>query len=54
MLQPQIEKYPLCYFLLWRNYAKEFFGPVPGEQCGDDFKTMASRPRALMLKDISK
>ena len=54
VLQPQIEKYPLCYFLLWRNYAKEFFGPVPGEQCGDDFKTMASRPRALMLKDISK
>ena len=52
VLQPQIEKYPLCYFLLWRNYVKEYFGPVPGQQCGDDFKKMTAQPRALMLKDI--
>ena len=52
VLQPQMEKYPLSYFLLWRNHVKEFFGPVPGEPCGDDFKKMAAQPRALMLKDI--
>jgi hypothetical protein len=52
VLQPVIESCPLCYFHLWRNYREEFFGPVPGQPCGDDYKEMVSSIHILMLKDI--
>jgi hypothetical protein len=49
-----MEKFPLSYFLLWRNYRDEFFGPVPGKPFGDDFKTMVSNKNVLMLKEVTQ
>lgn len=54
VLLPVMEKFPLSYFLLWRNYRDEFFGPVPGKPFGDDFKTMVSNKNVLMLKEVTQ
>jgi hypothetical protein len=47
-----MDKYPLSYFLLWRNYKEEYFGPVPGEPTADDYRKLAASEKVLMLKDI--
>ena len=52
VLQPVMDKYPLSYFLLWRNYKEEYFGPVPGTPCGDDYKKLYEAGNTLFLKDI--
>ena len=52
VLQPVMNKYPLSYFLLWRNYKEEYFGPVPGEATADDYRKLAASEKVLMLKDI--
>ena len=52
VLQPVMDKYPLSYFLLWRNYKEEYFGPVPGEATADDYRKLAASEKVLMLKDI--
>ena len=52
VLKPQMDKYPICYFLLWRNYEKEYFGPVPGAPCGNDYKKLSEAENVLFLKDI--
>ena len=52
VLQPIMDKYPLSYFLLWRNYKEEYFGPVPGEPTADDYRKLAASEKVLMLKDI--
>jgi hypothetical protein len=54
VLWPIIERYPLSYFLLWRNYKEEYFGPVPGEKSAIDFTEMIRSSNVLMLKDIVK
>ena len=54
VLQPVMDKYPLSYFLLWRNYKEEYFGPVPGEATADDFRKLVASEKVLMLKDIQK
>lgn len=53
VLKPVMDRYPICYFLLWRNAGEhEFFGPVPGRLCADDFKTLYEAKNVLFLKDI--
>ena len=53
VLKPQIEKYPLCYFLVWRNFnLKHYFAPAPSTQDAPDFRKMVEDKRILMLNDI--
>ena len=53
VLKPQMDKYPISYFLLWRNYEKEWFGPVPGTPCGDDYrKAFKEAKNVMFLNDI--
>ncbi len=52
VLKTQMDKYPISYFLLWRNAGEEYFGPVPGTPCGDDYKKLADAENTLFLKDI--
>jgi hypothetical protein len=52
VLKPVMDRYPLSYFLLWRNYKKEFFGPSPEHPCGDDYRKLYKAPNTLFLKDI--
>ncbi len=52
VLKPVMDKYPISYFLLWRNYEKEWFGPVPGQPSGDDYKKLYEAENTLFLKDI--
>ena len=54
ILKPQIDKYPLSYFLVWRNAKHEFFGPSPGEKNALYFNEMIRNINVLMLKDIIK
>ncbi len=53
VLKPQTDKYPISYFLVWRNAGpNEFFGPVPGEKNAVYFRDMIKNRNILMLKDI--
>lgn len=52
VLKPQMDKYPISYFLLWRNYKKEYFGPSPKLDCAKDFKKLYKAKNTLFLKDI--
>ncbi|MBR5688190.1 MAG: beta-mannosidase [Prevotella sp.] len=52
VLKPVMDKYPICYFLLWRNYKEEYFGPSPGLDCAADFKKLYDTDNTLFLKDI--
>ena len=52
VLKVQMDKYPICYFLLWRNYEKEWFGPVPGTPCGEDYKAFKEAENVMFLNDI--
>ena len=53
VLKPQMDKYPISYFLLWRNYEKEWFGPVPNTPCGADYaKAFKKSTNVMFLNDI--
>ena len=52
VLKPVMDQYPLSYFLLWRNYKKEFFGPSKDHPSGDDFKKLYDAKNVLFLNDI--
>nr|WP_255397356.1 glycosyl hydrolase [Prevotella sp. khp1] len=53
VLKPQMDKYPISYFLLWRNYEKEWFGPVPGTPCGENYrKAFKEAKNVMFLNDI--
>ena len=49
-----MEKYPVCYFLPWRNYSKDHFGASPAATTADDFKAWAKQKRFLFVNDIKK
>ena len=53
VLKPQISRYPLCYFLVWRNAPHEFFGPVPSTPNGNYFNQLVKQHDVLMLKDVA-
>ena len=52
VFKPVIEKYPICYFLPWRNYSKEHFGASKDAKTADDFKAWAKGKKLLFVKDI--
>lgn len=53
VLKPVMDKYPISYFLTWRNYRKEYFGPSPAEPSSADFKRLYEAENTLFLKDIA-
>ena len=54
VLKPVMDKYPVSYFLLWRNYEKEYFGPAPSLPCAADYKALYDADNSLFLKEINK
>lgn len=52
VLKPVMDNYPISYFLLWRNYKKEFFGPSKSHPCGADYLKLYQSPNVLFLNDI--
>lgn len=54
VLKPILDKYDVCYFLPWRNYSKEYFGPSKDEPSGKDFLMLYKAKNMLFLKDIRK
>lgn len=51
-LKPVVDKYPISYFLVWRNAKHEYFGPAPGEPDEQSFKELYDAANTLFLKDI--
>ena len=55
VLKPQIEKFPLSYFLVWRNADhRQYFAPAPSTKDAPDFRKMVEDKRILMLKEIEE
>lgn len=53
VLKPQIEKYPISYFLVWRNAdRRQYFAPAPDTSDAPDFRKMVADKRILMLGDL--
>lgn len=53
-LTPVLDKHAISYFLVWRNYKKEWFGPAPSKPDAPYFKEMYAKENVLFLKDISQ
>lgn len=51
-LKPVVEKYPISYFLVWRNYKEEWFGPSPAKPDAPYFRELYDAENSLFLKDI--
>lgn len=54
VLQPIMDQHHISYFLLWRNYREEYFGPSPELPCAADFKKLHDSSNVLFLKDIKE
>lgn len=54
VLKPIMDQHPISYFLLWRNYKEEYFGPSPNLPCAADFRKLYEAQNTLFLKDISE
>ena len=58
VLKPQLDKYPISYFLTWRNYngtdKVEYFAPDPDQVSAADFKRLYEAANTLFLKDINQ
>ena len=52
VLKPIMDQYPISYFLLWRNYKEEYFGPSPELPCAADFKQLYESKNVLFLKEV--
>ena len=51
-LQPVVQKYPISYLLVWRNYKEEWFGPSPSKLDAPYFRNFYQSDKTLFLKDI--
>ena len=51
-LWPSIQQFPISYFLTWRNYKEEWFGPSPVKPDAPYFKDMYAQEKTLFLGDI--
>ena len=51
-LKPVVEKYPISYLLVWRNYKEEWFGPSPSQPDADSFREFYADGKTLFLGDI--
>ena len=54
VFKPIVDKYPICYFLPWRNYKKEHFGAAKDLKTADDFLKLYQAKNTLFLKEIKK
>ena len=54
VFKPIADRYPICYFLPWRNYKKEHFGAAKELKTADDFKELYKAKNTLFLNDIKK
>ncbi len=52
VLKPIMDQFPLSYFLTWRNYKKEYFGPSKEQVSAKDFMKLYKAKNTLFLKDI--
>ena len=53
-LKPVVDKYPISYFLVWRNYKEEWFGPSPSMPDAPYFKAYYEADNSLFLNDIKE
>jgi hypothetical protein len=53
-LQPIVDKYPISYFLVWRNARHEWFGPSPSKPDAPYFKEYYNAENSLFLNDITE
>ena len=53
-LLPVVEKYPISYLLVWRNYKEEWFGPSPSQPDAEYFREFYKSEKTLFLEDIKK
>ena len=51
-LLPVVEKYPISYLLVWRNYKEEWFGPSPSKPDSEFFKEFYDSEKTLFLENI--
>jgi len=51
-LTPVLDKYPISYFLVWRNYKEEWFGPSPAQPDAPYFRQLYDKKNTLFLKEI--
>lgn len=54
VMKPILDKYPLVYFLPWRNYKKEHFGASKDAPTAADFKSWSKDKKLLFVNDIKK
>lgn len=54
VLKPILDNYSVCWFLPWRNYKKEYFGPSKDEPSSADFMNLYHAKNILFAKDIKK
>ena len=53
-LKPVVDKYPISYFLVWRNDKNEWFGPSPSQPDAPYFVEYYQAANSLFLNDIIK
>ena len=51
-LTPVLDKHQISYFLVWRNYKEEWFGPSPSKPDAPYFKEMYAKENILFLNEI--
>ena len=51
-LTPVTDKYEISYFLVWRNYREEWFGPSPSQPDAPYFREMYNKKNVMFLEDI--
>ena len=51
-LMPVLDKYPISYFLVWRNYKEEWFGPSPSKPDAPYFRELYEADNTMFLKEI--
>lgn len=55
VLFPIVDKYPICYLLVWRNARERdnhYYAPYPGQISADNFVKFYQNPKTFFSKDI--
>ena len=52
VLKPVLDRYPICYFLNWRNFKGEYYGPASTLSSAKDFRKLYKADNTLFLKEI--
>ena len=52
-LTPVLDNYPISYFLVWRNYKEEWFGPSPAKPDAEYFRQLYDKQNTLFLNEIN-